>query len=152
MEFIDLKSQQKRIREKIDRRINTVLKHGKYIMGPEVYELEEKLADYVGVRYCISCSSGTDALLIPLMAKNIGAGDAVFTTNFSYFATTEVISLVGATPVFVDIDQKTFNIDPDLLEIQIIQTINEGKLIPKAIISVDLFGQLVHCPIPTESL
>ena len=104
--------------------------------------MEKKLANYVGVKYCVTCANGTDALLIPLMAKNIGSGDAVFTTNFSYFATTEVISLVGATPVFVDIDKKTFNIDPDLLESQIIQTLSKGKLIPKAIISVDLFGQL----------
>ena len=101
MDFIDLKSQQKKIRKKIDLRINEVLNHGQYIMGPEVYELEEKLCDYVGVKYCISCSSGTDALLIPLLAKKIGPGDAVFTTPFTYVATAEVISLVGAVPVFV---------------------------------------------------
>ena len=84
MEFIDLKAQQIRIRQKIDDRIKSVLNHGKYIMGPEVLELEEKLCDYVGVKYCISCSSGTDALLIPLMAKGIGIGDAVITTPFTY--------------------------------------------------------------------
>ena len=103
MQFIDLKAQQNRIRKKIEKRIQNVLEHGKYIMGPEVFELEEKLAEYVGVQHCISCSSGTDSLLIPLMAKGVGSGDAVFTTPFTYIATAEVISLVGATPVFVDI-------------------------------------------------
>ena len=93
-------------------------------------------------RECITCANGTDALLIPLMSKNIGFGDVAFTTNFSYFATTEVISLVGATPVFIDIDEKTFNMNPNLLENQIKKTINEGKLKPRAIIAVDLFGQL----------
>ncbi len=98
----------------------------------------------MGVNHCVTCANGTDALLIPLMAKNIGAGDAVFTTNFSYFATTEVISLVGATPVFVDISEQTFNINPELLEVQIKKTLNEGKLKAKAIIAVDLFGQLAN--------
>ena len=92
----------------------------------------------------MTCANGTDALLIPLMAKKIGIGDAVFTTNFSYFATTEVISLVGAAPIFIDIDEKTFNINPELLEIQIKKTLNEGKLKAKAIIAVDLFGQLAN--------
>ena len=103
MQFIDLKAQQKRIKSKIDQRIQSVLAHGKYIMGPEVFELEEKLADYVGVKHCVSCASGTDALLITLLAKNIGPGDAVITTPFTYIATAEVISLVGATPIFTDI-------------------------------------------------
>ena len=89
MQFIDLKTQQLEIREKIDQRINKILDHGKYIMGPEVYELEERLADYVDVKYCISCSSGTDALLIPLLAMDIGPGDAVITTPFTYIATAE---------------------------------------------------------------
>ena len=100
------------------------------------------LSNYVGVKECITCASGTDALLIPLMAKNIKRGDAVFTTNFSFFATTEVISLVGATPIFVDIDSQSFNIDPNLLEQKIKIVLEENKLIPKAIIAVDLFGQL----------
>ena len=94
MDFIDLKAQQLRIKRKIDQRIKSVLNHGKYIMGPEVLELEERLAKYAGVKHCISCSSGTDALLIPLMAKGIGPGDAVITTPFTYIATAEVISLV----------------------------------------------------------
>ena len=85
-------------------------------MGPEVYELEEKLAEYVGVKHCISCSSGTDALLIPLMAKGIGSGDIVITTPFTYIATAEVISLLGATPVFVDINPVTYNINPEKIE------------------------------------
>jgi len=118
------------------------LKKGDFILGEKVFELEEKLAAYVGVKECITCASGTDALLIPLMAKNIGQKDAVFTTNFSFFATTEVISNVGATPVFVDVDSKTFNIDPKSLELEIQNTINDGILNPKAIIAVDLFGQL----------
>ena len=94
------------------------------------------------MKECISCASGTDALLIPLMAENIGKGDAVFTTNFSYFATTEVISHIGATPIFIDIEQDTFNLNPNLLEIEIKKVIKEGKLVPKAIIAVDLFGHL----------
>jgi UDP-2-acetamido-2-deoxy-ribo-hexuluronate aminotransferase len=104
MHFIDLETQQSLIRNKIEMRIQDVLNHGRYILGPEVTELEEKLADYVGVNNCISCASGTDALLIPLMAKGIGPGDAVITTPFTYIATAEVIKILGATPVFVDID------------------------------------------------
>jgi dTDP-4-amino-4,6-dideoxygalactose transaminase len=100
------------------------------------------LAEYVNVEECITCASGTDALLIPLIAQNISSGDAVFTTNFSFFATSEVISHIGATPVFVDVDKNTFNISPELLENQIKKVIKEGKLKPKAIIAVDLFGQL----------
>ena len=111
-------------------------------MGKNVSNLEKNLAEYVNVEECITCASGTDSLLIPLMAKDIGHGDAVFTTNFSFFATSEVISLVGATPVFIDIDSRTFNIDINFLEESIKQIILEGELIPKAIIAVDLFGQL----------
>ena len=140
MEFLDLKTQQKRIRKPLEKRINKILDHGAYIMGPEVFELEEKLADYCGVKHAISCSSGTDALLIPLMAWGIGPGDAVFTTPFTYVATAEVISILGATPVFVDVYESTYNIDCDKLEIEINKVINEGKLKPKAIIPVDLFG------------
>ena len=139
MQFIDLKSQQKFIRENIEKRIQTVLNHGNYIMGPEVYELEELLTEYVGVKYSITCSSGTDALLIPLLAKNIKPGDAVITTPFTYIATAEVIALLGAEPVFVDINPTTYNIDPNLIEEAISSSNNKG-LTPKAIISVDLFG------------
>ncbi len=140
MEFIDLKTQQNRIRDGLKTRFDRILDHGAYIMGPEVDELEEKLADYCGVKHAISCSSGTDALLIPLMAWGIGPGDAVFTTPFTYVATAEVIALLGATPVFVDVYESTFNIDCEKLESAIQSTISEGKLKPKAIIPVDLFG------------
>jgi UDP-2-acetamido-2-deoxy-ribo-hexuluronate aminotransferase len=139
MHFIDLKAQQKRIKTKIDKRLKAVLSHGKYIMGPEVFELEKKLADYVGVKHCISCSSGTDALLIPLLAKNFGPGDAILTTPFTYIATAEVISLIGATPIFIDIYPKTFNMNPD----KIIDAVNEARLRglkPRAVMPVDLFG------------
>ena len=140
MEFLDLKTQQKRIRKPLEKRINKILDHGAYIMGPEVFELEEKLAEYCGVKHAISCSSGTDALLIPLMAWGIGPGDAVFTTPFTYVATAEVISILGATPVFVDVYESTYNIDCEKLENEINKVLNQGKLKPKAIIPVDLFG------------
>jgi len=140
MEFLDLKTQQKRIRKPLEKRINKILDHGAYIMGPEVSELEEKLAEYCGVKHAISCSSGTDALLIPLMAWGIGPGDAVFTTPFTYVATAEVISILGATPIFVDVYESTYNIDCEKLEAEINKVINDGKLKPKAIIPVDLFG------------
>ena len=140
MKFLDLKTQQKRIRKPLEKRINKILDHGAYIMGPEVFELEEKLADYCGVKHAISCSSGTDALLIPLMAWGIGPGDAVFTTPFTYVATAEVISILGATPIFVDVYESTFNIDCEKLETEINKVINDGKLKPKVIIPVDLFG------------
>ena len=137
MKFLDLKTQQDRIRKPLEKRFNAILDHGAYIMGPEVHELEEKLADYCGVKHAISCSSGTDALLIPLMAWGIGPGDAVFTTPFTYVATAEVIALWGATPVFVDVYDSTFNIDCEKLEIAIQDIIQEGELRPKAIIPVD---------------
>ena len=149
MDFIDLKTQQSRIREKIDKRIKSVLDHGKYIMGPEVFELEEKLANYVGVKYCISCSSGTDALLIPLMANGIGPGDAVLTTPFTYIATAEVISLLGAEPVFLDIYEDTYNMNPDCIEDAIKDSERKG-LNAKAIIPVDLFGLPARYRLITE--
>ena len=140
MQFINLTKQQSIIRKKLEKRISTVLDHGRYIMGPEVRELEEKLADYVGIKHCITCSSGTDALLMTLVAKDIGPGDAVITTPFTFIATAEVIKLVGATPVFVDICPDTFNINPLLIP-DTIQYANDNNLKPKAIIPVDLFGQ-----------
>tara|TARA_Y100000816_G_C26043272_1_gene546560 strand:- start:33 stop:1160 length:1128 start_codon:yes stop_codon:yes gene_type:complete len=139
MDFIDLKEQQSKIREKIDKRIKSVLDHGKYIMGPEVFELEEKLSEYVDMKYCISCSSGTDALLIPLMAYGIGRGDAVITTPFTYIATAEVIALLGAQPVFVDVYESTYNLNPDGIEEAIKDAKSKGLNV-KAIIPVDLFG------------
>ena len=113
--FVDLKAQQEKILPALNERIQKVLAHGQYVLGPEVGELEARLAAYVGVKHAISCSSGTDALLMPLMAYQVGPGDAIFTTPFTFIATAEVIQLLGATPVFVDIDPKTFNIDPGVL-------------------------------------
>lgn len=150
--FVDLKTQYAYLKPKIDQRIQGVLDHGQYIMGPEVRELEEKLAAYVGVKHAIGCSSGTDALLLPLLALGIGPGDAVFTTPFTFIATAEVISLLGATPVFVDIDPLTYNIDPKQLD-KAIRAVKSGdptlhplpvtrhpSLAPKAVIAVDLYG------------
>ena len=119
MHFIDLAAQQRRIRDKIDAKIAAVLDHGKYIMGPEVMELEDRLADYVGTSHAIGCASGTDALLMALMAHQVGPGDAVFTSPFTFIATAEVINLLGAVPVFVDIDPMTYNIDPGHLELAV---------------------------------
>jgi dTDP-4-amino-4,6-dideoxygalactose transaminase len=146
MQFIDLKAQYQHLKTRIDKRIQTVLDHGKYIMGPEVQELEEKLAEYVGVKHAITCANGTDALQLCMMAFNIKEGDAVFCPTFTFFATAEVISFANATPIFVDSDEKTFNICPLDLEKQIQSVISEGKLKPKAIIAVDLFGLPANYP------
>lgn len=150
MEFIDLATQQKKIKAKLESNIQTVLSHGKYIMGPEIRELEKRLAEYSGVKYGIACSSGTDALLLALMAYGVGPGDAILTTPFTFIATAEVVSLLGAMPVFVDVDRNTFNIDPEHLErtIQAFQKGSEFSPLPrnwgtvalKGIIAVDLFG------------
>lgn len=153
MHFIDLAAQQKRIRHKIESNISAILDHGKYIMGPEIKQLEERLADYVGVKNAVGCASGTDALLMALMACQVGPGDAIFTSPFTFIATAEVISLLGATPVFVDIDPQTFNIDPAKLDLAIAAiknndpnihplpiTHNPLPITPKGIIPVDLFG------------
>lgn len=139
MQFIDLKAQYRSIEQKIDDRIKAVLTHGKYIMGPEVKELEESLASYVGVKHCIGVANGTDALQIALMAIGIKPGDYVLTTPFTFFATVEVICLMGATPVFADIDPRTFNIDPVKTRETIEKVKAEGKNL-KAIMTVDLFG------------
>jgi UDP-2-acetamido-2-deoxy-ribo-hexuluronate aminotransferase len=141
MQFIDLQAQQKRIRDKINDNINRVLDHGRYIMGPEIEELEEKLAEYVNVEYAVGVGSGTDALMMSLMAFQIGPGDAIFTSPFTFIATAEVIQILGATPVFVDIDPITYNIDPKKLEESISSVVKRGKLNPRGIIPVDLFGQ-----------
>lgn len=134
MNFIDLKAQYKRIEPDVRRRIDAVLEHGQYIMGPEVAELEEQLAAYTGSRHAITVSSGTDALLIAMMALGVGAGDEVITTPFTFIATGEMISLIGAKPVFVDIDPRTYNIDPTGIEAAITDK-------TKAIIPVSLYGQ-----------
>lgn len=134
MQFIDLKAQQALIRDKIDANIKKVLDHGKYIMGPEIFELEERLADFIGVKHCIGVSSGTDALLIAMMALDIKAGNEVITTPFTFIATGEMIALLGAKPIFVDIDPKTFNIDPNRIQSAITPK-------TKAIMPVSLYGQ-----------
>ncbi|MEY8214754.1 MAG: DegT/DnrJ/EryC1/StrS aminotransferase family protein [Colwellia sp.] len=150
MQFIDLKSQYALLKEKIDINIHKVLDHGQYVMGPEVITLESELATYAGTKHCISCSSGTDALVMALMAHDIGQGDVVITTPFTFIATAEAIKFVGATPLFIDIDIETFNISPELLQITLKdisenkQTIHDAVCTDitkvKAIISVDLFG------------
>jgi UDP-2-acetamido-2-deoxy-ribo-hexuluronate aminotransferase len=117
-------AQQDCIRPSLENRIFSVLRHGQYIMGPEIKELEKKLAAYVGVKHAIGCASGTDALLMALMAYGVGPGDAIFTTPFTFIATAEVISLLGATPVFVDIDPATCNIDPAKLALAIQSTLH----------------------------
>jgi UDP-2-acetamido-2-deoxy-ribo-hexuluronate aminotransferase len=141
MQFIDLAAQQKRIRRQLEKRIKKVLDHGQYILGPEIRELEDELASFVNMPYAVSVASGTDALLMPLMVEKIGPDDAVFTSTFTFIATAEVIELLGVTPVFVDIDSETYNIDPLKLEAAIVRTISEKRLRPKGIIPVDLFGQ-----------
>ncbi|RDE24808.1 DegT/DnrJ/EryC1/StrS aminotransferase family protein [Motiliproteus coralliicola] len=146
MQFIDLKSQYQAIEAQINQRIQRVLEHGQFIMGPEVSELEKQLADFVGVDHCLSCANGTDALQIALMALDIGPGDAVFTTPFTFFATAEVIALVGARPVFVDVDPESYNISPQQLELAIRKCQKEGSFNPTAVISVDLFGQPADYP------
>ncbi|MCP4104680.1 MAG: DegT/DnrJ/EryC1/StrS family aminotransferase [Desulfobacteraceae bacterium] len=147
MQFIDLAAQQRRIRSKIEWNIQNVLNHGQYIMGPETGELENRLADYTGVKHAIGCASGTDALLMALMAYDVGPGDAIFTTPFTFFASAEVISILGATPIFVDIDPETYNIDPVKLIKAVCETPKaepnnpeSQSLVPKGIIGVDIFG------------
>jgi dTDP-4-amino-4,6-dideoxygalactose transaminase len=140
MEFIDLKAQYATLGPGIEARIQAVLTHGKYIMGPEVAELEAQLAAYCGVSHAISCANGTDALCLALRALDIGPGDAVFTTPFTFFATAEAIALVGARTVFVDIDPRTFNLDPASLALAIAHASRFGKYRPRAVIAVDLFG------------
>ncbi len=144
MQFIDLETQQRRIRSKIEWNIQNVLNHGQYIMGPEIAELEDRLAAYIGVKHAIGCSSGTEALLMALMAYDVGPGDAIFTTPFTFIASAEVISILGATPIFIDIDPKTYNIDPVKLIKAVCETPKaepeSGSLVPKGIIAVDIFG------------
>ncbi|MST96848.1 DegT/DnrJ/EryC1/StrS family aminotransferase [Victivallaceae bacterium BBE-744-WT-12] len=142
MQFIDLHTQYKRHEETIDKAVKRVLEDGHYIGGREVGELESTLAAFVGRRHAIACANGTDALKIVLMAKGIGPGDAVFTTPFTFFATAEVVGNLGATPVFVDIDEKTYNIDPAKLDEAIGKVKKAGTLVPRAVIPVDLFGQI----------
>ncbi len=134
MDFIDLKTQYQRLKTEIDASIQRVLDHGQYILGPEVAELEEKLAAYTGAKHCVTVANGTDALQIAQMALGIGPGDEVITPGFTYIATAETVALLGAKPVYVDIDPRTYNLDPDLLEAAITHR-------TKAIVPVSLYGQ-----------
>ncbi len=140
MEFRDLRAQYEQLKPQMDGRIQKVLSEGKFIFGPEVGELEARLAAYVGVKHCVSCANGTDALQLVMMAWGIGPGDAVFTADFTFFASAGTVSILGATPVLVDVDPRTFNICSDALEAAILKVRREGKLTPRAVIPVDLFG------------
>jgi UDP-2-acetamido-2-deoxy-ribo-hexuluronate aminotransferase len=138
--FVDLKAQYARLKPQIAEAIQDVLDDGRYILGPAVTRLEEELAAYCGVRHAISCASGTDAIYMPLLAYGVGPGDAVFVPSFTFTASAEVILLAGASPVFVDVEADSFNIDLADLERKIAETRAAGKLKPKAIVAVDLFG------------
>lgn len=140
MEFRDLKKQYQAMKEDMDRAILEVVAGGRFIQGSQVGELEKQLADYVGTEYCVACANGTDALQLVLMAWGVGPGDAVFTSDFTFFASAGCASIVGATPIFVDIDLDTFNLSPTHLIEKIEQVVREEKLTPKVIIPVDLFG------------
>jgi dTDP-4-amino-4,6-dideoxygalactose transaminase len=140
MQFRDLKKQYEVLRADIDRSVNDVFSETNFISGIQVTELEKRLTDYVGVKHCITCANGTDALQLVLMAWGIGSGDAVFVPDFTFFATGEVVSLVRATPVFYDVNEDTYNADTDSLESAIKAVLAEGKLKPKVVIDVDLFG------------
>lgn len=143
IEFIDLKSQQARIKPQLDEAIQRVLTHGQYILGPEVAELETRLSEFTGSKYCITCANGTDALQIALMALGVGAGDEVITPGFTYIATAETVALLGAKPVYVDIDPNNYTLDPQLLE----RAISEKT---KAIIPVSLYGQCADFDVINE--
>ena len=143
MEFRDLKYQYRLHKKEIDSAIQNVLTDTNFIQGKQVLELEEVLAEYVGVKHCITCANGTDALQLALMTWNIGAGDAVFVPDFTFFSSGEVVPLVGATPIFVDIDEKTYNISSQSLEQAIQYVLEKTDLKPRVIIAVDLFGQAV---------
>ncbi|XPV76065.1 MAG: DegT/DnrJ/EryC1/StrS family aminotransferase [Desulfovibrio sp.] len=138
--FIDLKAQYARIEQTIQDNIKKVLDHGQYVMGAEIKELEEKLAEYCGTKYAVACASGTDALTMSLLALGIGRGDAVFTSAFTFFATGETIAMIGATPIFVDVDPRTMNMDCEKLQEAIDKVKAEGKLKATAIMPVDIFG------------
>lgn len=140
MEFRGIKKQYEVLKLQIDNAIANVLAEGCFISGPRIQELERRLADYVGVKNCITCANGTDALTLALMTWQVGPGDVVFVPDFTFFASGETIAYAGATPIFVDVDASTYNMDPDKLERVICQTEQEGKYCPKVVITVDLFG------------
>lgn len=140
MQFRDLKTQYRKLKDRIDEAIIRVSTDCNFIMGKQVTELEKKLAGYAGTDHCVTCANGTDALQLALMAWGIKSGDAVFVPDFTFFSSGEVVPLTGATPVFVDVDARTFNIDCDKLEGQIERVVKEGRLKPRVIVAVDLFG------------
>lgn len=146
MDFIDLKSQRDRIADEINAAIAAVVEHGRFILGPEVSQFEADLAKFGDAKHAIGCANGTDAIILPMMAWGIGPGDAVFCPSFTYVATAEAIALLGATPVFVDIERSTYNMDANSLETAIAGVIQTGELTPKAVIVVDLFGQPADYP------
>lgn len=146
MEFRDLKQQYQVLKENIDQAVLEVMAKGTFIGGNPVSDLEKELAEYVGVKHCVTCANGTDALSLVLMAWHIGPGDAVFVPDFTFFASAEVVSFNGATPIFVDVKKDTFNMNPDDLEKAIAEVKQAGKLTPKAIIPVDLFGLPANYP------
>lgn len=140
MQFRDLKTQYTALKDEMDKAIFDVVASSAYVMGPKIKEMETAFADYVDVKHCIACNSGTDALLLALKAWNVKPGDAVFVPSFTFFASAEIIAMQGATPVFVDVDKDTFNMDVVDLDRKIEQTIKAGKLTPRVVIAVDLFG------------
>lgn len=146
--FLDLPRQRARLGEALTRRVDAVMEHCKFVLGPEVNELEERLAAYAGARHAVGVSSGTDALLAVLMGEGVGPGDAVFLPAFTYTATAEIVLLLSAIPVFVDVDARTFQIDPSYLEARVASILRDGQWRPRAIIGVDLFGQ----PAPWDEL
>lgn len=146
IQFRDLKHQYQVLKPKIDKAVLDVMQSGAFIMGQPVRELEAQLAEYVGVKHCLTCANGTDALTLALKVWGIGPGDAVFVPDFTFFSSAEVVSLEGATPVFVDVEEETFNISPTDLERAILQTLADGTLTPKVIIAVDLFGLPANYP------
>ena len=139
--FIDLQAQRRRISSEVEKAVIAAVEGGQWILGPQVRFLEEQLAEYAGVKHCIACANGTDALMIVLRAWEIGPGDAVFVPAFTFAASAEVVALVGAVPVFVDVFEDTYNLDPESLEAAIAKVKREGKLKPRAVMPVDLFGQ-----------
>lgn len=146
MPFIDLQAQRKKIGPRLNEAVNRVLEHGRYIMGPEIAELESGLGEFVGAKHAIGCANGTDALQMPLMAWGVGPGDAVFCPSFTFASTAEVVALVGAEPVMIDVLPDTFNMDPDDLEKAVSAIKTEGRLQPRAVIAVDLFGLAADYP------
>jgi dTDP-4-amino-4,6-dideoxygalactose transaminase len=146
MQFRDLAKQYEVLKKDIDQAMMSVAQQSRYIMGPQVKELEQQLADYVGVKHCLSCANGTDALTLALKAWAIGPGDAVFVPDFTFFSSAEVVALEGATPIFVDVCADTYNIDTKSLEKAIELTLAEGKLKPRVVVAVDLFGLPANYP------